>query len=180
MKSLLIKKKLNASLSREIKDRYNTLIEIVLKTDLKSRGLKSIDGTGGKVSITDIIAYQIGWGSLLIGWYEAGIKGKTPEIPGEGFKKWDYVSLAQHFYSKYNYDGTDKQLHKFHIIVERILAITEKEDETGNLNKIGIWPWCTLASGKQWPLSKWIRINTVAPYKRAASLIRKNFLKNKE
>lgn len=46
MKSLLIKKKLNASLSREIKDRYNTLIEIVLKTDLKSRGLKSIDGTG--------------------------------------------------------------------------------------------------------------------------------------
>ena len=173
MKSLLIKKKLNAPLSREIQDRYNNLIEIVLKTDLKSRSLKSIDGTGGKVSIADIIAYQIGWGSLLIGWYEAGTQGKMPEMPGEGFATWDYVGLAQHFYSKYHHDGADKQLHKLHAIVERILAITEQEHETGNLNKTGVWPWCTLASGKQWPLSKWITINTVSPYKRAASLIRK-------
>ena len=55
--------------------------------------------------------------------------------------------------------------------------MVKKEHETGNLNKIGVWPWCTLASGKQWPLSKWIRVNTVSPYKRAASMIRK-FLKN--
>lgn len=41
------------------------------------------------------------------------------------------------------------------------------------LDQRGIWAWCTLASGKQWPLSKWIRVKTASPYKRAVQLIKK-------
>ena len=107
LNKLLIKEKFKAPLSNEIQIQYNNLIAMVLNADIKSRNLKSIDGTGGKVSIVDIISYQIGWGLLLIGWYEAGIQGKIPEMPGEGFATWDYIGLAQHFYAKYHYDGAD-------------------------------------------------------------------------
>jgi hypothetical protein len=50
----------------------------------------------------------------------------------------------------------------------------EKEHHSGNLQRIGIWPWCTLKSGKDWPLYKWVQVNSVAPYKRAISLIKKS------
>ncbi len=96
-----------------------------------------------------------------------------PDMPGDGFLKWDYIAIAHHFYQKYTYDYSEQQLKVFQQIVLRILEIIELEQETGRLEQIGIWDWCTLASGKQWPLCKWIQINTVAPYKRAIQLIKK-------
>ena len=171
MKSLLIN--FNAPLSNEIKNNYNKLIEEVLEIPLVQRRIRCLEGTGGKVSISDIIAYQIGWGILLINWYQSGIHNKKIQMPGEGFYTWDYKGLAKHFYEKFSYDKAEQQLIHFHDIVNKILDITEKEYATGNLNTLGVWDWCTLASGKQWPLSKWIKINTIAPYKRALSLIRK-------
>ena len=94
-------------------------------------------------------------------------------MPGEGFLKWDYTGLAHRFYEKYLYDATTEQMSVFQETVSRILAIAEQEQETGNLDRTGVWSWCTLPSGKHWPLSKWIQVNTVSPYKRAAALIKK-------
>ena len=97
-------------------------------------------------------------------------------MPGEGFTTWDYKGLAQHFYRAYAYNNQIEQLHAFNDLIQQILTLVETEYETGNLDKIGIWPWCTLASGKQWPLSKWIVVNTSSPYKRAAGVLKKTFL----
>lgn len=160
-------------LRREIQHEYARLVEIVISIPIYARISKTIDGTGGKVSIAELIAYQIGWGKCLIRWYEAGIQGKVPEMPGEGFSTWDYLGIARHFYQRYQYDGAEKQLEIFHQIVLRILEFVETEVE--NLDCIGVWPWCTLPSGKKWPLSKWIRVNTASPYKRASSLIKREF-----
>lgn len=148
-------------------------IKTINHTPISQRQKKLIEGTGGKVSVSDLIAYQIGWGKCLIRWYEAGIEGKVSEMPGEGFSKWDYVAIAKHFYQKYAYDAADEQLKIFQKTATQILEITQKEHQTGNLDREGVWPWCTLASGKKWPLSKWIQVNTVAPYKRAIQLIKK-------
>jgi len=174
--SFLIERQFKAPLSKKIQAEYNKLLNIVAQIPLKYRRLKKIDGTGGNVSVADIIAYQIGWGTLLIGWYKAGIKGKKPSMPGEGFSIWDYSGLAQHFYAKYQHDASYKQIKEFHAVVGQILDIVEKEHQSGNLDKIGVWPWCTLPSNKQWPLSKWCTVNTTSPYKRAIILTRK-FLK---
>ena len=138
--------------------------------------LKFISGTGGKVSVEDIIAYQIGWGKALLNWYAAGLRDEVPIMPLTEFPKWNYKSIAQHFYQAYSYDGLHRQKEIFHEIVEKILEITEKEHASGNLYNLGVWNWCTLASGKQWPLYKWIKINTSAPYKKAAQLIKKSNL----
>ncbi|WP_079978038.1 ClbS/DfsB family four-helix bundle protein [Criblamydia sequanensis] len=59
---------LKAPLSPEIQREYDKLINLIASIPVSSRILKQIEGTGGQVSITDLIAYQIGWGKCLIGW----------------------------------------------------------------------------------------------------------------
>lgn len=155
-------------MAKEIQREYERLAELISPLSPSERKIKAIEGK----SIDDLIAYQIGWGSCLIRWYEAGVNGEMPEMPGEGFSKWDYTSIARHFYCKYaSAPDLDE---KFRQIVLRIIDIAHKEEQS--LDKTGIWPWCTLPSGKEWTLGKWIRVNTIAPYKRAYSLIKK-FLK---
>lgn len=169
----LIEGHYKAPLAQSIQKEYNKLIDIVSQIPSQQHMVKSIEGTRDTMSVADIIAYHIGWGKLLLGWYEAGCKKKIPQMPGEGFTKWDYTALARHFYTKYHYDGADEQIKTLHTIVKKIIAIVEHEYSTGNLNKIGVWDWCTLQSGKKWPLSKWIIVNTASPYKKSYTSIRK-------
>lgn len=163
-------------LSSEIRREYDRLKDVIDAIPLSQRGLKLLDGTSGKVSVVDLIAYQIGWGKCLIRWYMKGLKGEYPEMPGDGFSKWSYVEIAKHFYKKYRYDGAEEQMKILDELVLHILKIVNQEAKNGNLDQIGIWPWCTLRSGKSWPLSKWIRVNTATPYKRVFKLIKKILL----
>ncbi len=164
---------MHSQLIQDIQREKDRLVKMVASTPVSKRSLKVIDGTGGKVSIADLIAYQIGWAKCLIRWYESGIRGETPEMPGDGFSNWDYVGIAKHFYQKYQYDASHQQMKVFDQVVSQLLEIVKIEQQANQLDQIGIWAWCTLASGKQWPLSKWIRINTASPYKRAVQLIKK-------
>lgn len=159
--------------------RYNNLSYLISQVPNNLRNKKKINGTGGLVSINNIISYQIGWGSLLIKWYTSGINKKNPLMPGDGFDKWDYTGLANHFYKKYSYDTNIEYDKKFKSIVKKILKIVRDEFINDNLDKLGIWQWCTLPSGKRWPLSKWIQVNTASPYKKALSMIQK-FIKTSE
>ncbi len=161
-------------LDQEIKKEYDRLVNAAASIPTSSRHVKIIEGTGGKVSLTDLIAYQIGWGKCLIRWYESGIKEESPEMPGEGFLKWDYVAIAEHFYTKYRYDQIEQEK-VFQQVVSQIICIVENEYQNENLERLGVWQWCTLSSGKQWPLAKWIKVNTCSPYKRAYYAIRKAF-----
>ncbi len=159
------------TLYRDIARENDRLTKIVADLTPSVRVLKVMEGTGGKVSVADLIAYQIGWGKALIRWYEAGVRGDEPEMPGDGFTKWDYAAIARHFYASYHYDGSEEQMKIFQQIVARILKIVETEFQTNRLDQTEVWAWCSLSSGKHWPLSKWIRVNTAAPYKRAFQLI---------
>jgi hypothetical protein len=163
---------MSSSLRQDIQKAYDQFIQAVSNISASTRRTKMIEGTGGKVSVSDLVAYQIGWGKCLIRWYEAGIKGDSPEMPGDGFLNWDYVLIAKHFYEQYRYDASNQQMAVFEKVVSQILEITETEQQTGNLDQEGIWCWCALSSGKQWPLSKWIRVNTVSPYRRAIHLMK--------
>lgn len=149
----------------EIEREYRILRELFAQLPLHLHLVKEIPFQDRLISSHDLIAYQIGWGKAVIRWYEAGLSQEMPVMPGEGFTTWDYKGLAAVFYQKYqNVDELDQ-------VVQKILAIVQKEEQL--LDKEGVWPWCQLPSGKQWPLGKWIRVNTCAPYKRAAQLLRK-------
>lgn len=158
------------NLSLEIQKNSEILVELVRRHP--NRKEKIFIQNHLPVSIADILAYQIGWGKALIRWYESGLKNETPDMPGDGFSKWEYSAIAAHFHRKYAYDSAEQQLEVFAEVVARILAIVSYETQTGNLDKLNIWPWCTLGSGKPWPLSKWIKVNTASPYTRAIQLIK--------
>ncbi len=163
---------LNSKLTQEIILSYEKLFSVISKMSQELFFEKKLQFTAETVSIADIIAYQIGWGNLLIYWYETGIKNESVTMPGDGFDKWDYKAIAKHFYQKYSYSSKMRYIDEFSIIVRKICDITEKEYMKDNLNKIGIFAWCQLKSGAEWPLSKWIKINTIAPYKRAFLIIK--------
>ncbi len=167
--------KLQSPLNLSIHKESRRLIELVSSLSISSRTLKQLEIAGGKASPADLIAYQIGWGRCLIRWYESGIKGEESEMPEKDLPKWDYGAIASHFYRKYSFDQAEKQIEEFEQVVRAVLLIVENEAHTGNLDKLGVWDWCTLKSGKQWPLEKWVRVNTLSPYKRAFSLIAKEF-----
>ena len=160
----IVNANLQAPLSQSIAKEYNALIETILLAHSR------------KKEVQDLISYQIGWGTLLLSWYQAGIENKTIQMPGAGFSTWDYNGLAEHFHTEYAAD-LDAQLKQFHKVVTQIIKMTEKEYASGNLSKLGVWNWCTLKSGKQWPLEKWIQVNTVAPYKKARTEIRRTLKK---
>ncbi|MGE0010515.1 MAG: ClbS/DfsB family four-helix bundle protein [Candidatus Babeliales bacterium] len=165
----------HSPLSQSILKEYEKLVRAIIVMPEKDFFKKKMQGTGGLVSAADILAYQIGWGKLLIGWYVAGINQVTVEMPGEGFSTWDYTAIAQYFYHKYADWDKSRFIKEFEKVITKIIDITEKEYASGNLNNVGVWSWCTLKSGKAWPLSKWITVNTIAPYKRARSLLKKSF-----
>ncbi len=174
----MTQKILKAPLSLSIEKEYNHLISVLQKVPSDVLEHKVLEGTAGPMSIRDSIAYLIGWGTLLIGWYEAGIRGELPQMPGAGFTKWDYRGVAHYFYVHYRYESFQEQHIQLNSIVENILALVEKEYAVGHLDSLGVWAWCVLPSGKQWPLSKWITVNTGAPYKRTAQSIQR-FLKTR-
>lgn len=162
-----------APLSQSIQQHYFLLMNAISK--ISNRTSSNINFTGGQISVADLIAYQIGWGKRVIEWYEAGIGGKTIIMPGDGFDKWQYTAIAKHFYQAYQYDAGYRQENIFHDVTKRVIEIVEFEYQSGNLEKAGAWPWQKLASGKYWPLSKWVQVNTVSPFKRAADLIASEF-----
>ena len=155
----------------DIMSHYQKLLGAISKISKEKFFKKSYTMSGIEVSAADIIAYQIGWGELLIYWYRSGIQGIEIIMPGCGFDKWDYQNLALLFYKKYSCFSYDEILGAFDKIVIEIVQIVEQESVSGNLDKLGVWKWCNLKSGKQWPLRKWIRVNTIAPYKRAYKLL---------
>lgn len=161
-----------APLSRDIHQEYTKLKQQIESAPAVFRFEKAIKSTGRDVNISDLIAYQIGWGKAVIRWYHAGLNSETPIMPGDGFTAWNYTAIAEHFYHTYRYSCTEEQNAVFDQVVAHLIEITEQEHQMGRLEQTGIWPWCTLHSGKQWPLSKWIRVNSCAPYKRARNLIR--------
>jgi len=156
-----------------LQEQYTQLKDVVVDVPEEKLNSKIIPFSHSEVSVRDLVAYQIGWATLLINWYKTGVQGKMPHMPSEKFSTWDYSGLADHFYKTYHYSSIDKQLEHFHKVVAEIIECVEHEFETENLDKVGVWPWCTLQSGKQWSLHKWVTVNTTAPYKRATTLIKK-------
>lgn len=122
----------------------------------------------GRISVADIIAYQIGWGKLLLNWYAEGKKGHIPAMPAKGYKWNQLGDLAKKFHSDYRHKSLEELLPIFDSVVEKVIEIVDNETNE-NLYKLGIYEW----TGDKWPLGRWINVNTSSPYKSASAKIRK-------
>jgi hypothetical protein len=63
----LLDSKETSSLANSIIKEYASLLRAISQIPPDAYELKKIEWTGGKVSVRDVVAYQIGWGTLVLG-----------------------------------------------------------------------------------------------------------------
>lgn len=121
----------------------------------------------GNISVCELIAYQIGWGKLLLLWEYSEKNGEIPAMPAKGFKRNQLGDLAQLFYQTYAHQSLSLLLKEYEEVVTEIIRMIEKlSHEELFLLKQRTW------AGEKWPLVKWIQVNTIAPYTSARKKIR--------
>lgn len=117
------------------------------------------------------LAYQLGWMSLIQQWEKEEQEGNTPEIPASGVK-WNKLGpLHQQFYSTYRSCSIQEAKKLFSKKVEELCSWLDAFEEM-QLFQPGGRKWAQSTSSN-WPVWKWIHINTVAPFKTFRSKIRK-------
>jgi len=132
-----------------------------------ARNIRAADG--GKTP-SEHLSYQLGWLHSLLDWERREQAGEEVHTPAEGFKWNNLGGLYQCFYQAYGVYTLAEQQAMLRGKTAELCAWIEglSEDE---LFLIGQRKWAETAA--QWPLWKWIHINTVAPFTNFRTQIRK-------
>jgi hypothetical protein len=137
----------------------------VLETDRDLR-LESVDRTPG-----EILSYQLGWMDLIRSWDRDELDGKKAIMPAPGYKWNQLGGLYQSFYDKYQNQSLAQLQTMFKSAVEELITWIEAfhDDDLFQTSKR---EWAA-STPSNWPVWKWIHINTVAPFKSFRGKIRK-------
>lgn len=122
-------------------------------------------------SPAQMITYQLGWMSLIQQWEQDELAGKEVVTPHPDYK-WNQLGpLYQSFYDSYRDWTLAELIREFQTQVEQMidLALTYSETE---FQQAGSRKWAS-STPSNWPIWKWLHINTVAPFKNFRSKIRK-------
>lgn len=118
-----------------------------------------------------MIAYQLGWLDLIMGWDKDEAEGKQVITPCEGAKWNNLGGLYQSFYEKFSpYSLAELQ----DLFKEKIRTFIQWFDgfSEDDVFIAGRRKWAS-STPSNWPVWKWVHINTVAPFTSFRSKIRK-------
>ena len=109
-----------------------------------------------------MLAYQLGWMDLLLGWEQGERAGREVVTPAPGYR-WNRLGdLYSTFYEQWS-DASLPQLREaFRERVDGVVALVASlsRDE---LFTSGQRSWAS-STPSAWPVAKWVHINTVAPF----------------
>lgn len=106
---------------------------------------------GTEISVSDTIAYLIGWGKLVLKWYALKSNNEAVNFPETGYKWNELGQLAQSFHSQYHEWTYKNLLMEFEITTACILVLIESLDN----KKLYDESWY-----KHYTLGKMIQFNT--------------------
>lgn len=130
---------------------------------------KLIDGVDRTPA--QMIAYQFGWINLIIDWEKQEQQGITVITPSADYKWNNLGGLYESFYKQYENYSLQELCSMFEEAEQKIIKLAESYTNTELFQSAGRkWASSTPAN---WPIWKWIHINTVAPFKSFRSKIRK-------
>jgi hypothetical protein len=154
------------------------LIQIIEKTaSLLDQEFDQVDESKKDFRIEDvdktpseILSYQLGWLNLLMGWEMDELAGKEVITPTPQYKWNNLGGLYQSFYLTYKDYSLFELREAFRNSVKKVCTwISGLDEET--LYTPGIRKWTI--TGANWPMIRWIHINTAAPFKNFRTKIRK-------
>lgn len=156
-----------AELVEKIKFSYSRFINEFndISEDQRNVLLVSVDRTPSQM-----LSYQLGWLTLLLSWEQQEKTGKTVITPTPDFKWNNLGGLYQQFYSDFGNQSLIAQREQLNHLVQQVCdwILTLSTDEL-----FGLYQRNWANNKAQWPLWKWIHINTVAPFTNFRPKIRK-------
>ncbi|MCE7556421.1 ClbS/DfsB family four-helix bundle protein [Aliivibrio fischeri] len=117
-----------------------------------------------KVSVCDTLSYLIGWGKLVLKWYQLKSNGKPVDFPETGYKWNQLGELAQSFQIYYkDWDFVDLQF-EFKSTTKEILDLINTLDNYALYETL----WY-----EQWTLGRMVQFNTSSPMKNMRTKVRR-------
>lgn len=119
---------------------------------------------GSIISVSDTLAYLIGWGQLVLKWHRLKSQNQPVDFPETGYK-WNQLGLlAESFHQKYCDWKYEDLLVEFESTVSEVfLLIASLSDH----DLYGV-PWY-----EQWTLGRMIQLNTLSPMKNMRTKVRR-------
>ncbi|MBU3003116.1 ClbS/DfsB family four-helix bundle protein [Paraglaciecola arctica] len=124
---------------------------------------------GTEISVSDTLAYLIGWGKLVIKWQRLSSANEPVDFPETGYKWNELGKLAQRFHDEYRDWNYGDLLSEFKQTVNEVLSLI---DSLSDHQLYG------LAWYQKYTLGRMIQFNTSSPMKNMRAKVRK-FKKNK-
>jgi hypothetical protein len=147
---------------------YEAYRKLDSEFDAVSIQMERHPGIEGNISCCDVLAYQIGWAKLPMGWDGSELKGRSPVMPAKGYKWNQLGSLAESFYEK-NAEKSLKMLRaEFKNVFTKLIKWVESFSDT-ELFDLHQRQW----AGEKWAVVKWVQVNTIAPYRSARTKVRR-------
>lgn len=119
----------------------------------------------------EMIAYQLGWMALIHGWDCDELVGKEVITPAPGYKWNQMGAIYEGFYASYSTQSLAelKQMYRQAVsgLIDWLQGFSDEE-----LFQSGGRKWAS-STPSNWPIWKWVHINTAAPFKTFRSKIRK-------
>lgn len=152
----------------EISKRAKLFIEEFNDVDekYKDRLIEGVDRTP-----TQMIAYQLGWMNLILDWENQEQQGDIVITPTPDYKWNNLGGLYDSFYKQYEGYTLKELCTMFIKAEEQIIELINKYTDI-ELFQQGGRKWSS-STPSNWPIWKWIHINTVAPFKSFRTKIRK-------
>lgn len=118
-----------------------------------------------------MLAYQLGWMELLLGWEHDEQAGIEVVTPAPGYKWNNLGDLYESFYKRWEQVETQELIDRFKVLLDEVIYLTNTLSVT-ELFASGQRAWAS-STPSAWPVWKWIHINTVAPFTTFRTKIRK-------
>lgn len=129
----------------------------------RNKGLEG-HAKGTMMSVSDLVAYLVGWNELVLKWLDRDETGQPINFPETGFKWNELGLLAQKFYRDYEAVPYQQLVERLEAAKHRIVTLIEARSNDELYGR----PWY-----EKWTMGRMIQFNTSSPYDNARGRLRK-------
>lgn len=130
---------------------------------VRDKGLEG-HAKGTMMSVSDLVAYLVGWNELVLKWLDRDETGQPIGFPETGFKWNELGLLAQKFYRDYEAVPYQQLVERLETANHRIVTLIEARSNDELYGR----PWY-----EKWTMGRMIQFNTSSPYDNARGRLRK-------